>query len=143
MEVVKVLIINKLSNDNFKKNRHKIDTALNNRHSPRGYWDEVKKYVRNVGYLGYILNLRNFFKKENNFFFAMGFKKSEFPYRFFGFSLAGTLLYIVLGFTSSPRCFVLVIHPAIPSTFVEQTSSLCYVRKRIQYKYNLLINLNP
>ena len=54
--------------------------------------DELKKIVRNVGYLGYILNLRNILKKENDFIFAMGFKKSEFSYRFLGFSYIGYLL---------------------------------------------------
>ena len=109
------MIINKLSYDNFKKNRHKIDTALNNRHSPLVARDELKKYVRNVWYLGYILNLRNFFKKENNFFFAMGFKNSEFPYRIFDFSYIGTFLQDYLHFAS---LWLLLMHGTMLCTLL-------------------------
>ena len=94
------MIINKLSNDNFKKNRHKIDIALNNRHSPRGYWDEVKKYVRNVGYLGYIYVSRDESQKENAYNFDTGGSISENSFKVFGFSWSGSDLEDDLHFAS-------------------------------------------
>ena len=115
--------INRYRDDVFKKNRHETSFYGNFRHKARGYWDEVKKYVRNVGYLGYIQVWRDESQQENAFIFDTGVLISEISYRVFGFSLAGTLIYIVLRFASLQ---LQLMHTTMLYTlliFVGQTSS--------------------
>ena len=110
---------------------------VNNRHSPLIARDEVKKQVRNVGYLGYILNLRNILKKENNFIFAMGFKKSEFSCRFLGFSSGVHPVGVVLHFTSLQLQVVYGTLLYILLCLPQRTSYFSY------YKRILLVYYNP
>lgn len=86
--------------DVFKKNRQETSFYGNFRHKACGCWDEVKKYIRNVGYLGYIQDLRDDSLQESDFIFDTGVLISEFSCRFFGFSYIAYLLGSLSSFTS-------------------------------------------